>query len=470
MHEQFKDDSSILKVVDRFLLTVCPICKALFDDQEACEAHIKNICVPRQMSLCMYFGEPETTTPVFETYSSLEAEKKERHNHLVQNLKQISKHIISTSFSSVGPSSGTNAESGANNANEAETIKKLDRFTALIISETDTDFSVPTPPTPPRMGSPFSSNASTVAAVLTSSNASTVPYASNQGDVIATSGDVMETNHDQADKAPPRQRGGETGRSGAVKQRPTKHQKRREFYNESKEGVREYRQDDRTTGSGHSDHDDSDDNDKDGDCESYVSDASVDADKDESRSDGGRKRDQGAREEDEEGEREKGRRREKTKEREDKGENEERYESGHDGDERDERMDRQTDRRVREERRIKGSSSRHNTAHTKGKSAMSARRRLDFEREGEDYDSYEEVPVGRSSRTARMHTSNVFRLSKSAKPKKTRHRVYLESDESRSPSPPPTPSPSKKRREVVRVARPNPKRREYYVVSGSDTE
>ena len=133
-------------------------------------------------------------------------------------------------------------------------------------------------------------------------------------------------------------------------------------------------------------------------------------------------------------------------------------------------MDRQTDRRVREERRIKG-SSRHNPAHTKGKSAMSARRRLDFEREGEGYDSYEESPVvGRSYRTARMHTSNVFRISKSTKPKKTRHRVYLESDESRSPSPPPPPSPSKRRRDVVKVARPNPKQRAYYAYSSSDTE
>ena len=139
------------------------------------------------------------------------------------------------------------------------------------------------------------------------------------------------------------------------------------------------------------------------------------------------------------------------------------------------RTDRRTDRRAREEKRVKGSSSSHHpTASLKGKSAMSARRRIDFEERGEDYDSYDDMPIAKTSRTARMHTSDVFRLSKSSmKPRRSRHRVYYRrSGESRSPSPqPPPPSPpQKRRREYVRVARPQPKQRAYYVVSGSDTE
>ena len=113
---------------------------------------------------------------------------------------------------------------------------------------------------------------------------------------------------------------------------------------------------------------------------------------------------------------------------------------------------------------------------TKVKS-MAARRRIRYEDEYDDEedDSEEDVPIvvrrPRSRATARMHSSDVLRMSKPVRKKIVPPRgYYFESDESRSPSPQSTP-PSKRRKEVkVREIRPKKKRPRTYMVLNSDSE
>ena len=104
---------------------------------------------------------------------------------------------------------------------------------------------------------------------------------------------------------------------------------------------------------------------------------------------------------------------------------------------------------------------------------MKARRKIQFDNnwDGGEQTDEEEIPVVKHSRpTARMHSSNVLRVSRPIEKKRAPRVIFETDEESGSPSPQPSP-PSKKKKEVrVREVRPKKRRPRTYMVLNSDSE
>ena len=266
LREVFKDDSCMLQIVDKFLLTICSFCRLLFPDKESRDIHIEKICIPRFVSLSTYYGEPITSTPVFKTSSTLEAEKQERIAHLVSCLKNISKHIIKGPQTvSANPSlPSTDRSTAATVGSSSDNVsKKLDLLSTLVLNETQMDINTFNSP---RSTSPAPSDVSTVLtepAALSSKNScstATIPAVLNPNSPTETD--------NESDSRPAKGKGGpfKSSRKG---QKESKSEKRRQFLNLAREAIEEHK---RGSSSGHNKHgkddddddDDDDDNDNDG--------------------------------------------------------------------------------------------------------------------------------------------------------------------------------------------------------------
>ena len=568
LREVFIDDSPMLQVVDKYLLTICNFCKNLFPDKESRDIHTEKVCIPRYVSLSTYFGEPILSTPAFKSRSILEEEKRERVTHLVSCLKNISKHILKPGQQTVGtdpnfpPSTDRSTAATVGAPPDSARGKKLDLFSTLVLEETQMDINVfPSPRSP----SPAPSNASVVStepAALSnrkSSATSTVPA------VLEPSGSNANESNSKLKKAKDA-----PCKASASKQRQkeTKTEKRRQFRLIEKEAIEDHRRDrSRKTQNANDyekddDDDDDDDDEDDNDDEGNNSPRNYDVDatengigdddegepegddrnrmdvnkvrenregngKGQERMDDDRRDDEERPEEPVEERRTDGRREERGKKQlVERARSGERIVATTEGRRRytPERERGQSSSRAAEERRgytperERGQSSgraaeerrRYTPERERGQSggriaverrrytpdrerdqsriawrksggpstkvkSSAARRRIQFDGEYDDEDESEEEPPivvtrPRPRATARMHSSNVLRMSKPVKKKTAPRHYYFESDESRSPSPQSTP-PSKRRKEVkVREVRPKKKRPRTYMVINSDSE
>ena len=247
LRELFKDDSCMLQIVDKFLLTVCNFCKSLFPDKEARDLHIEKICIPRSVTLSTYYGEPLLSTPAFKTRSALEAEKQERVTHLISCLKNISKHILRPGPQTVPtdpnlPSSSSGSTAPTVGASSNNASKKLDLFSTLVLEETQMDINTfPSPRSP----SPAPSGHSVVATERTPTVASSKSRHSNTTSstipaVLSASGSTTDgPDFLKCRKA----KETVTSRESKQGQKETKTEKRRQFHMMSKEAIEEHKRD-----------------------------------------------------------------------------------------------------------------------------------------------------------------------------------------------------------------------------------
>ena len=273
LREVFKDDSSMIKVIDKYLLTVCNFCKLLFPDKEARDTHTEKVCIPRNVSLCTYFGEPITPTPSFKTYSTVGAEKQERVTHLVQCLRNIAKYILKGpqsvspdhTFLNANPLEATASASVGSTLGNAK--KKLDLFSTLVLNETQMDICTFDSPRSPSPAPSVLSGVSTEPAVLSSKASTSTKAASKASTIPAT----MSSNDSdsQVDKEQDAQR----KTSKKTTKQPTKTEKRREFHFLSKEAVEAHRR-------GCNADDDDDDDDDENDDENEINDRGSDGNDD----------------------------------------------------------------------------------------------------------------------------------------------------------------------------------------------
>ena len=258
LREVFKDDSSALRIVDKYLLTVCSFCRLLFPDKESRDIHIDKVCVPRHVSLSTYYGESITTTPTFKTYSTLEAEKQERVTHLVSCLKSVAKHILrgpQTVSADVGSPSATTVGSTSGNANAN---KKLDLFSTLVLNETQMHINTfDSPRSLSRSPSPRPSHISVA----------TTESANLSGKASSSASTIPAVQRRQSEEPIANESNSKQLRKEKKGQKTTKPEKRREFQLLSKEALQQHQRDN-SRGHVKDDNDDNDESDDESDDDS----------------------------------------------------------------------------------------------------------------------------------------------------------------------------------------------------------